>query len=257
MRTFSLICGATLALAATPAPAAGAASVLALFAHPDDELTVAPALAAEARGGAAVRIVYATSGDAGPGVSTLPKGAELAHVREGEAGCASAALGLSAPVLLRFGDGQLAAAARTDSPAGGALLKALTDAIEAAHPSLIITWGPDGGYGHADHRMVGALVTQIVQAMPPERRPRLVYGGFSATAGPLPPGFGTWALTAPDLLDYRIAYAPADLAAAGKAALCHATQYDAPTRQMLAPMLDKLVWRGAVQFRSAFAPAAK
>lgn len=226
--------------------------VLAIFAHPDDELTVAPALAAAARQGAQVRIVYATSGDAGPGVSTLPKGTELARTRVGEAACASAALGLAAPAMLGFGDGQLPAYARGGDDKGRDLAADLRAAIAQAHPDTIITWGPDGGYGHADHRMVGVLVTQIVQAMPAAGRPRLLYGGFSAAAGPLPPGFGTWAVTAPDLLDTSLAYAPADLAAAGKAAMCHTTQFDEASRRMLAPMLDKLVWHGAVQFRSAF-----
>ena len=262
MRRLATICGATLALTAAPAntadPALAAPSrvVLALFAHPDDEVTVAPALAAEARSGALVRIVYATSGDAGPGVSALAKGAELAHLREGEAACASAALGLPAPLLLRFGDGQLPGYARGADSAGRDLAGELKAAILAARPAVVITWGPDGGYGHADHRMVGALVTQIVQAMPATDRPRLIYGGFSAAAGPLPGGFGTWAQTAPDLLDVSVPYTAADLAAASKAAQCHASQFDAKTRQMLAPMLDKLVWHGAVQFRSAFpAPA--
>lgn len=247
--------GGTAALALTlaaPAMATPASGVLALFAHPDDELTVAPALAAEARTGAAVRIVYATSGDAGPGVSSMARGAELARVREGEAACSSAALGLSAPQFLRFGDGQLPAYARNDAGKDRDLAADLKAAIVAAHPALVITWGPDGGYGHADHRMVGALVTQIVQAMPAAERPRLLYGGFSAASGPLPGGFGSWGQTAPDLLDVSVPYAAPDLARAGKAALCHATQFDAATRQMLAPMLDKLVWHGAVQFRSAF-----
>ena len=176
-------------------------------------------------------------------------------MREGEATCSSAALGLSAPLFLRFGDGQLPAYARSDAGKERDLAAELKAAIAAAHPVLIVTWGPDGGYGHADHRMVGALVTQIVQAIPPAGRPRLVYGGFSAASGPLPGGFGTWGQTASDLLDVAVPYTPADLAGAAKAAQCHATQFDMATRQLLAPMLDKLVWHGKVQFRSAF-PAA-
>ena len=52
--------------------------VMVILAHPDDELPMAPALSALARAEADVRLVYATSGDAGPGVSQLEPGAELA-----------------------------------------------------------------------------------------------------------------------------------------------------------------------------------
>jgi LmbE family N-acetylglucosaminyl deacetylase len=74
------------ALALAPAAMAQEApgepqQVLAVFAHPDDELFMAPALAALARQGAKVTIFHATRGDAGPGVSGLRKGTELAKRR--------------------------------------------------------------------------------------------------------------------------------------------------------------------------------
>lgn len=248
----SLLLGVAL-LPLAPAPAASPAPhrVLAIFAHPDDELTVAPALAAEARRGAEVRIIYATSGDAGPGFSGLPQGAELGRVRAAEAACASAALGLPAPAMLGFGDGRLPEYARADGPHGPELTKALTREIAAARPDTIITWGPDGGYGHADHRMVGAMVTQIVQALPSAGRPVLLYPGIPANAPALPPQLGTWGTTAPDLLTRTIGYEAPDLAAAGRAAQCHQTQFDAPTRSQIASVLHAIVWRGAVHFRPA------
>ena len=48
--------------------------VLAIFAHPDDELFVAPALARAAREGEEVTYVYATSGDQGPGGAARVRG---------------------------------------------------------------------------------------------------------------------------------------------------------------------------------------
>ena len=59
-------------------------SILAILAHPDDELTFAPVLARVAREGGEVTIVFATSGDVGPGVSGMQPGAALAALREGE-----------------------------------------------------------------------------------------------------------------------------------------------------------------------------
>ena len=82
-------------------------TILAIFAHPDDELVVAPALADAAGDGLRVKVVYATRGDAGPGVSDFEKGAELAAAREQEARCASGALGLDDPIFLDYGDGTL------------------------------------------------------------------------------------------------------------------------------------------------------
>src|SRR3546814_5556952 len=69
--------------------------VLAVFAHPDDEVVVAPLLARMAREGASVSVIYATSGDQGTGVSELEAGDALAALREGEARCAARELGRS------------------------------------------------------------------------------------------------------------------------------------------------------------------
>lgn len=238
------------------APEAHRKVVLAIVAHPDDELVIAPALAAEARQGADVRIVYATRGDAGPGVSDLPKGAALARARTAEAQCASAALGLEAPAFLDFGDGTLANYARGPDADGHDLAASIAQAIAAAHPDIIVTWGPDGGYGHADHRMVSAMVTQIVQAMPAAKRPELLYPGIRTGTLPPVPEMQRWAVTDPALLDIAIAFDSADLAAAGKATGCHKTQFDAATRAALAPVFGQTIWQGAVHFRRALPDSA-
>ena len=70
-----------LASAALAQPSGDARPVMVILAHPDDELPMAPALSALARAEADVRLVYATSGDAGPGVSQLEPGAALAAAR--------------------------------------------------------------------------------------------------------------------------------------------------------------------------------
>lgn len=242
-----------LALGAAPSgasePAPQGRVILAVYAHPDDELFVAPALAAEARRGAKVSIVYTTRGDAGPGFSGLAKGAELAQVRSGEAACASAALGLSEPQLLDFGDGTLPAYARGPGAAGRDLKAALADAIAAARPDVVITWGPDGGYGHADHRMVSAVVTQVIQAQPARARPQLLYPGIRA--GTAPADMRGWAVSAPDLLDRTVAYSPADLERTRAAMQCHKTQFDAAARAEFATVFDKTIWQGGVHFRTA------
>ena len=243
---------ATLVLASPAAAHEQLRSVLAVFAHPDDELVVAPALAALARQGAEVTIIHATNGDQGPGVTDLPRGPELGRVRSMEAFCAVDALGARGSADLNLGDGQLGMGAHhPGSPA-----RRLADHLGAhlGKTDLVITWGPDGGYGHADHRIVSAVVTQLVQAMPAEDRPPLLYPGIRA--GTLPPvaDMQGWAVTDPALLTEQIAYTSADLEAAKSAAQCHETQFDAATRAGMMPLFDATIWQGAVHFRPALQP---
>ena len=226
--------------------------ILAVFAHPDDELVVAPALAALARQGHVVTMVHATPGDAGPGVSGFAPGPELAEARRGEAQCAASALGVGLDDNLGFGDGRLSDQARLTPAQPGSLAAEL--ATKVALADLILTWGPDGGYGHADHRMVGAIVTQLVQAMPATGRPALLYPGIRAGTLPPMPEMQGWAVTDPALLTERIAYTPADIEAAKEAAQCHVTQFDAATRAGMMPLFDATIWQGAVHFRPALQP---
>jgi len=224
--------------------------VLVALAHPDDELFMAPAIAALARQGARVTIEYATRGEAGPGVSGLPPGAELAERRSVEAWCANQALNASLLVLGEVGDGKLGLGAHLEGSAARDLLANFARSFELY--DLILTWGPDGGYGHADHRMVSALTTQIVQSMPAAERPKLLYVGIPAGRLPPVPEMAQWATTDPALLTETIPYTPADLDAAKAAAACHVTQFDEATRAGMMPLFDATMWRGTVHFRPAF-----
>lgn len=252
IRTATMIALAALALAPAKAQEAPAESqrVLVVLAHPDDELTMAPAIAALARQGALVMMAYATEGDAGPGVSDHPPGEELARVRLQEATCAGKALG--SPMLHSFGlgDGRLGIDVHRDGSHAAGLLQGLQPLVSSA--THILTWGPDGGYGHGDHRMVSALTTQIVQAMPASDRPQLLYVGIPAGSLPPVPEMARWATTDPALLTESIAYTPADLAAATAAAQCHVTQFDEASRAGMMGLFDATMWRGKVHFRPAF-----
>lgn len=224
--------------------------VLAIFAHPDDELFVAPALARAAREGHKVTLVLATSGDQGPGVSDLEPGEELAAARRGEARCSAGALGLAGAVFLEHGDGTLTAKPRDARSPARRLTADIAAIIADEQPDIVVTFGPDGGYGHGDHRMVSALVTQVVQAMD-TNRPALLYPGIRK--GTLPPiaQMRDWAETAPELLTVAYRYGDEDLAAARAAAQCHATQFDAATRAQVADLFHATIWGGAVHFRPA------
>ncbi|MBV7265305.1 PIG-L family deacetylase [Erythrobacter ani] len=227
-------------------------SVLIVLAHPDDELVFAPAIAAETRAGSQVRLLYATSGDAGPGVSDFSKGNALAQAREAEATCAADALGAETVDFLRLGDGTLTSRPRADGSPAKKLLGILKNEIVDRAPDIVVTWGPDGGYGHGDHRMVSALVTQSIQQRTEGSRPDLLFPAMIHT--PLPDVLQAqgWTTTAPDLALVRKPYSDADLAAAAAATQCHKTQFDDATRSALVPGFHAAVWKGEVAFRSAF-----
>ena len=82
-------------------------TLVAVFAHADDEGVAAPVLARYAREGAAVYLIIATDGAQGGSHTSIPRGAELARVRGEEARCAADALGIRAPILLGFPDAHL------------------------------------------------------------------------------------------------------------------------------------------------------
>ncbi len=225
--------------------------VLAVVAHPDDEVIFAPVLSSLRAEGADVSIVYATSGDAGPGVSDMEKGEELAQYREGEALCASETLGLGRPVFWRLGDGTLGTNAHHPGSPAQRFLEQLEALVEKERPDLVFTWGPDGGYGHADHRMVGALVAQVLQRLDAPR-PILLYAGIPKGTKPAIPQLADWGETAPELLDVTFPYSAEDLAAAARAVQCHRSQFDAETRAGLIPLFHTSIWRGKGHFRYAF-----
>ncbi|MEE4339179.1 PIG-L family deacetylase [Erythrobacter sp.] len=224
-------------------------TILVVLAHPDDELVIAPAIAAAARKGARVSVLYATSGDAGPGVSDFEPGEALGRARRAEAECAGKALGARIRFLDDIADGTLTDRPRAHGSPAERFADQFSAVLHAARPDTVITWGPDGGYGHGDHRMVSALVTQHLQSLSADTRPALLYP--TLVNAPLPPQLAAqgWSLTSPDLAPVSHRYEDTDLTAAGKAAQCHATQFDEATRAMIAPGFHGAAWKGEVRFR--------
>ncbi len=218
---------AVAALFATSATAAPA-PVLFVFAHPDDEIIAAPLIAGLARRGQPVVLALATAGEHGaPADGSIAAGSALAAVRTGEAQCSARALGIAPPRFLGFEDGSLGEATRPP----GSRLKALGSAIRAlvaeVRPRAIVTWGPDGGYGHPDHRLVSAVTSEVVLGT--AKAPPLLYIGLPAPAlAAHPPRFMAWTGTDAALLTVRMPFTAADAAAARTAALCHRSQFASP-----------------------------
>jgi len=127
------------------------ASLLAVFAHPDDEsFRPGGTLALLARRGARVQVLTATRGQAGScGNPPLCTFEELPAVREAELRCACSALGVQPPLLLDYQDGQLAEA----DPEG--LAAQILQVVRDTRPQVMLTFGADGLSGHPDHIAIG------------------------------------------------------------------------------------------------------
>ena len=131
-------------------------SLLAVFAHPDDE-TFRPggSLALLARQGVRVQVLTTTRGGAGScGSPPLCTPDELPVVRERELFCACAALGIERPILLGYQDGCLADADPETITAE--ILSVVVD----VRPQVMLTFGPDGLSGHPDHIAIGQFAAE-------------------------------------------------------------------------------------------------
>ncbi|MET7684059.1 N-acetyl-1-D-myo-inositol-2-amino-2-deoxy-alpha-D-glucopyranoside deacetylase [Streptomyces sp. NPDC005423] len=139
--------------------------LLLVHAHPDDEsINNGATMAAYAARGAHVTLVTCTLGERGevipPPLRHL-SGAALAEERERELAAAMAELGVTDFRLLggrgRYRDSGMTGTADNDDlrcfwqapldEAAGHLV----DVIREVRPQVLITYDPDGGYGHPDH----------------------------------------------------------------------------------------------------------
>ena len=148
-------------------------------------------------------------------------------MRADEARCAASELGAQPPILLGFPDGTLG-----DYSEDKGLLYRLTDrlvaTLESIRPDAIVTWGPDGGYGHPDHRLVSSITTQLVRAGAPGTTERLFYMNIPVEAmRAMYPGRAEppWLVPRAKYLTVRVPFAPQDFAAARRAMACHRTQF--------------------------------
>ncbi|HLQ65968.1 MAG TPA: PIG-L family deacetylase [Candidatus Limnocylindrales bacterium] len=133
--------------------------LLAVLAHPDDEtLGAGGVFARYSAEGVETHLVTATRGDRGrfrgvkdgPG---HPGPAELARIREGELRAAAAVLGIHGVTILGYGDG------RVDEAEPREAVARIAGEIRRVRPHVVITFAPDGAYGHPDHVAVSQFAT--------------------------------------------------------------------------------------------------
>lgn len=134
-------------------------SLLAVFAHPDDEaFGTGGTLATYAAQGVEVTVVSATRGEAGEIADpTLAKMETLGQVRELELRCAAQVLGIEEPIFLGYRDSGMAGTPENEHPQAfiqvpvEEVVGHLVGIIRRIQPMVVITFEPSGGYGHPDH----------------------------------------------------------------------------------------------------------
>lgn len=262
-RTFGLISTATLLLSMSALPFRAQdrpRTLVALLAHADDESAAVPVLARYAREGVHVYLVIASDGSAGSGTQaylvrpdSAPKGDALVAARVEEARCAASAIGAREPILFGFPDGKLG-----DYVGDRSLVYRLTDRIakeiERLRPDVVVTWGPDGGTGHPDHRLVSNIATQLHRAGAPGMPERLFYMYLPAESfRALNPQRGEPPLLLPQAKYFtvHVPFTPADMDAAKKSFVCHSSQMTSESMQRLLQVMERVL-NGKVPFIPAF-----
>ena len=130
--------------------------LLGVLAHPDDEsLGFGGALAKYAAEGVETFVVTATRGEAGR-FGAAGKGhdpVEVGRVREAELRAAAKVLGVSEVSVLGWPDGG------ADRVEPAIAIGEIVSHIRRLRPDVVVTFGPEGGYGHPDHIAISQLAT--------------------------------------------------------------------------------------------------
>jgi len=146
-------------------------SILAIFAHPDDELTNGGTLARYAAANVRVVLACATRGEAGeisePHLATRET---LGAVRTEELRVAATTLGITDVRFLGYQDSGMTGTPENDDPRSlnradpEEVVRRVVALIREVRPEVVITHDPTGGYGHPDHIALCRFVTAAFTA---------------------------------------------------------------------------------------------
>lgn len=138
-------------------------SLMVITAHPDDEaLGFGGTIARYAAAGVDVTLVTATRGDRGrwrgiaPNSDGHPGAHALAAIREAELREAASVLGVRRVDVLGYPDGCL------DHADPQRIMSELAGHVRRVRPTVVLTFGPDGAYGHPDHIAVSQFAMAAV-----------------------------------------------------------------------------------------------
>ncbi len=148
-------------------------NLLAIFAHPDDEVfSCGGTLAKYAAEGHRIHLICATRGEEGeivhPDIDAeqFPKGEARGKLREEELNETCRALGIKAPIFLEHHDSGFPIEVGLNNPRAfmnqglEPLERQLLEHIERLKPEVILTFDPHGMYGHIDHIVIHRAALQ-------------------------------------------------------------------------------------------------
>lgn len=140
--------------------------LMCIFAHPDDEsMGMGATIAKYTSQGVEVSLVCATRGERGwfgprernPGLT------EMGQIREAELNAAAGVLGVKEVHFLDYVDGDLDRADPVE------VIGRITAQLRAVKPQVVVTFPPDGNYGHPDHIAISQFAAAaVVCAADPE-----------------------------------------------------------------------------------------
>ena len=136
-----------------------------MLAHPDDEsLGMGGTIAKYASEGVEIFLLTATRGDGGryrgypQGDPRHPGPSALATIRETELRAAASVLGVGDVSLLDYRDQHLDRADPRDA------IAAIAGRLRQVRPDVVVTFAPDGAYGHPDHVAISQFTTAAIVA---------------------------------------------------------------------------------------------
>ena len=149
-------------------------SLVAVFAHPDDEISVAGFLAEAAqRNGVMVRIITATKGESGHPRPPICRPEDLGKIREAETLKDGFALGVQEQEVWTFPDGRLSEVPPEE------LAAKIDVRLRKWKPDLVVTFDPGSGFTlHPDHLAIGRATVLALREMAVQNQetpPRLLY----------------------------------------------------------------------------------
>jgi LmbE family N-acetylglucosaminyl deacetylase len=133
--------------------------LMCVLAHPDDEsLGTGGALAKYAVEGVATYLLTATRGERGRfhDGNGSPEPEVVGRTREAELMAAAGELGLREVKFLDYPDGAL------DTVDTAEAIEKIAGHLRRVKPQVVVTFGPEGAYGHPDHIAIGQLTAAAI-----------------------------------------------------------------------------------------------
>ncbi len=211
--------------------------LLAIFAHPDDELLTGAALAHYAAKNAKVYVAIATDGALGTtDFANIPAGSRLVAARQEEMKCSAKALGLEPPIFIGLPD-QMNAATGGLPAQLDTLRRAVSSLLTTLKPDVIVTFGAEGWTGHPDHLLTGTIVTEVFASRQWPGNPKLYFSALP-TGSITKTSWAKYRTVDSSYLTIKVSLDEADYLKLRAAFNCHQSQYRETVRQKLPVFLE-------------------